>query len=113
VAKSKKIKVLSFAIFQGFLGTLLGLIAGIFYSFGGLIIDVLVSIGWIISSETPGLSYGTLLAFGALIGMPIIFAIGGFILGIVEALLFNWVARWFGGLDIDFENRSIKRKTPI
>lgn len=101
MARSKKIKVLSFAIFQGFLGTLLGLIAGICYSFGGLIIDVLVSMGWVTTSETPGLSYGTLLAFGALIGMPIIFAIGGFILGIVEALLYNLVGRWIGGLDLD------------
>jgi hypothetical protein len=101
MARSKKIKVLSFAIFQGFLGTLLGLIAGIIYSFGGLIIDVLVSIGWVTCSETPGLSYGTLLAFGALIGMPIIFAIGGFILGIVEAFLYNLVGRWIGGLDLD------------
>ena len=60
MARSKKIKVLSFAIFQGFLGTLLGLIAGICYSFGGLIIDVLVSMGWVTTSETPGLSYGTI-----------------------------------------------------
>lgn len=101
MARSKKIKVLSFAIFQGFLGTLLGLIAGIIYSFGGLIIDVLVSMGWITSSETPGLSYGTLLAFGALIAMPIIFAIGGFILGIVEAFRYNLVGGWIGGLDLD------------
>ena len=101
MARSKKIKILSFAIFQGFLGTLLGLIAGICYSFGGLIIDALVSMGWVTTSETPGLSYGTLLAFGALIGMPIIFYIGGFILGIVEALLYNLVGRWIGGLDLD------------
>jgi len=48
---------------------LLGLLAGILYSFGGLIIDILVSFGWITSSETPGLSYGTVFAFGALIGI--------------------------------------------
>jgi len=110
MARSKKIKILSFAIFQGFLGTFLGLIAGILYSFGGFIIDLLVSLGWVTSSETPGLSTGTLLAFGALIGMPLIGAVAGFFLGLVEALLFNFVAGWFGGLDIDFENRSIQRK---
>ena len=109
MARSKKIKVLSFAIFQGFLGALLGLIAGIIYSFGGFIIDALVSLGWITSSETPGLSSGTLLAFGALIGMPIIGIVAGFFLGIVEALLFNLVAGWFGGLDIDFK-KSDERK---
>lgn len=53
--------------------------------------------------STPGLSFGTVLAFGALIGMPIIFGIVGFFGGIVEALLFNLFTAWFGGLNIDFE----------
>jgi hypothetical protein len=30
------------------------------------------------TNETPGLGFGTVLAFGALIGMPVIFAIAGF-----------------------------------
>ena len=109
MARSKKIKVLSFAIFQGFLGTLLGLIVGIIYSFGGFIIDLLVSLGWVMTTETPGLSYGTVLAFGALIGMPIIGALAGFFLGIIEALLFNLVAGWFGGLDIDFKKNDERK----
>jgi len=99
----RKIGVFSFAKFQALLMALLGLIAGILYSFGGLLIDTLVSIGWITSQETPGLSYGTMLAFGALIGMPIIFAISGFIIGIIEAFLYNLFARLFGGIEIDFE----------
>ncbi|MFQ5677381.1 MAG: hypothetical protein ACE5G1_15945, partial [bacterium] len=77
---------------------LIGLILGILYSFGGLIIDALVSMGWITSAETPGLSFGTVLAFGALIGMPIIFATFGFIVGLIEAFLYNLFARWFGGI---------------
>jgi len=83
----------------------LGLVAGILYSFGGLVIDVLVSIGWISSASaaTPGLSLGTVLAFGALVGMPIIFATFGFILGLVEAFLYNLFTRLFGGIEIDFE----------
>jgi hypothetical protein len=64
MAKLKKIKVLSFAIFQAVLVSLIGLIAGILYSFGGLIYDVF----------TIGLNFGTALAFLALIGMPITFA---------------------------------------
>jgi hypothetical protein len=43
------------------------------------------------------------LAFGALIGMPIIFATFGFIVGLIEAFLYNLFARWFGGIEIDFE----------
>lgn len=104
--KIKKIGILSFAKFQAVLGVLIGLVCGILYSFGGLIIDAIVTIGWMTSTETPGLSYGTVLAFGALIGMPIIFAGAGFLLGIVEAILYNIFAKWFGGLKIDFKQKD-------
>jgi hypothetical protein len=43
------------------------------------------------------------LAFGALIGMPIIFATFGFIVGLIEAFLYNLFARWFGGIVLDIE----------
>jgi len=104
--KLQRIRIFALAIFQAILSSFLGLLAGILYSFGGLIIDTLVSIGWITSSETPGLSFGTFLAFGALIGMPVIFAIGGFLAGIVEAILYNLFAKKFGGLNINFNKKE-------
>ncbi len=105
MAKVKKIGVLSFARLQAVMMTIIGLIAGIGYSFGGLIIDMLVTIGWDspASASTTGLGFGTVLAFGALIGMPIIFATSGFILGLIESFLYNIFARWSGGIEIDFE----------
>ena len=104
MTKVKKIRVLSFAKFQAVLFALLGFLAGVIYSFGGLLIDTLVSIGWVSPAlaSTPGLSYGTVLAFGALIGMPIIFAAFGFMVGLIEAFLYNLFARWFGGMEIGF-----------
>lgn len=81
------------AKFQAVLFGLLGLIAGIVYSVGGLIYDL----------STEGLSYGSGLAFLAIIGMPILFAVIGFIIGVVEAFLFNVVARRFGGLKLNVE----------
>ena len=105
MAKVKKIGVFSFAKFQAVTMAMVGLVAGILYSFGGLIIDALVSIGWVSSSSasTPGLGFGTVLAFGALIGMPAIFAALGFIFGLVEASIYPWFARWFGGIELDLE----------
>jgi len=50
-----------------------------------------------------GLSYGTLLAFGALIGMPIIFAVIGLMVGIFEVLVFNICSKWMDFLVINFE----------
>jgi hypothetical protein len=92
-AKLKNIKVLSLAKFQAALFALIGFCAGIIYSIGGLIYDLV----------TIGLSYGTALAFLALIGMPLLSAVIGFILGLVEAFLYNIFAGWFGGIQLDFE----------
>ncbi len=64
--------------------TVLGLLAGIFYSVGGLIADL----------ATTGINQGTLLAFGALIGMPIIGAIFGITLGIVELIIYSTLAKF-------------------
>lgn len=105
MAKIKKIKVLSFMKFQAFLGLLFGLLAGVLYSFGGLIIDTLVSLEWISSSETSGLSFGTVLAFGALLGMPVIFMALSAILGFFEAVLYNLYVRSFGGIELDIDDQ--------
>jgi hypothetical protein len=103
MAKLNKIGVLSSAKLVVGIMALVGLIAGILYSFGGAIYDVLVSIGWTTSASTPGVGYGTALAFLALIAMPIIFATSGFLAGAVGAFLYNLVAGWVGGIEIDFE----------
>ena len=106
--KIRRLKVFPFALFQAVLVGLIGVICGILYAFGGLLMDTLVSLN-IFSPEsmsTPGLSYGTLMAFGALAAMPVIGAFIGFLTGIVEALLYNLFARWFGGLKINFELRG-------
>jgi len=76
----KKIKILQFAFFQAILVGLLGLVCGIFYSFGGAIYDLSIS---------GSFNQGTALAFNALIGMPFIGVTVGFFTGIVEAILYN------------------------
>ena len=84
-------------------GVVLGLIAGVIYSFGGAIIDTLVSAGWITSDETPGLSSGTALAFGALLGMPVIGGVAGLVTGVSGAWLYNSVASRVGGVKVDLQ----------
>ncbi len=94
MAKLKKIGVLFLAKLQAVTLAIVGLLAGILYSFGGFVYDVIT---------TGSVNFGTALAFLALIGMPIIFATFGFIIGLIEAFLYNLFARRFGGIDIDFE----------
>jgi energy-coupling factor transporter transmembrane protein EcfT len=103
MAKIKKIEVFSFVRFHALLFALLGFLAGFLYSVGGFVIDLLVSMGWITSVSTPGLSYGTVLAFGALVGMPIIFAVVGIVTGFIGAIMYNVFAKWFGGIGLEFE----------
>ena len=62
-------------------GGWLGLACAVLYSVGGLVIDL----------RTVGLNWGTLMAFGALVGMPLILASAGFMMG----WLWTVVARLF------------------
>ena len=91
----KKLDPVSLAIFQGRLFFLLGLASGIIYSFGGLIIDTLVSLEIISTSETPGLSSGTILAFGALVGMPAIGSLFGLITGYLQGVFVAIYKKFF------------------
>lgn len=73
----------------GYIGIKAGLVLGAIYSFGGLIIDSLVSMGYLSPAKmgTTGLSYGSILAFGALIGLPVIGGTIGAIIAAVSAMI--------------------------
>ena len=81
------------------------MLMGVLYSFGGLIIDTLVSLGWVSTDETPGLGYGSILAFGALIGMPLLFAAFGLVSALVGGILFNLFSKWLGWVKLDFDQK--------
>jgi hypothetical protein len=84
-----QLNLYSFAKFQSLVAALLGLICGFIYAIGGLFYDLSISLKLISSAHSPGLSVGTILASMAIIGMPIIFAFCGFLLGFIQAWLFN------------------------
>ena len=101
-----KIHILKYAKFQALICSFIGLGFGIFYFFGGLIVDTLVTLELsdpIIWDNTPGLSYGTLLAFMALFLMPLYTAAVGFLSAIVGAFLFNKLKHPFRNMDLNFE----------
>ncbi len=52
-----------------------GLACGVVYAVGGLVYDL----------TTVGLNWGTALAFMAIVGMPAIFGVAGFVLGALGA----------------------------
>ena len=55
----------------------IGLICGVFYAIGGFFVDLF----------TIGLNEGTVLAFGALLGMPLLFGAAGWACGFLGGLL--------------------------
>jgi hypothetical protein len=85
------INILSLAKLQAILFGLVGVLCGILYSVGGFIYDLF----------TDGLNYGSALAFLALLGMPLLFLIVGFVLGFIQAILYNLYAKLLGGFEID------------
>jgi len=54
-----------------------GLVCGVLYSVGGFFVDLL----------TIGLNWGTAMAFGALVGMPVMFGVFGFVVGALVAFV--------------------------
>ena len=104
--RSVGIRVLSFAKFQSLIGGILGGFCGFIYSFGGLVVDLLVSLNLLESAETSGLSYGTILAFGALLVMPVLGAFIGFLFGLAEALVFNLFSGWVKDVNLNFEKKK-------
>lgn len=65
----------------------IGLVCGVVYSFGGLVYDML----------TIGLNWGTAMAFGALVGMPLVFAAFGFLCGALGAILVGGITAVLDG----------------
>lgn len=106
--KAKTISILQFAKLQAYMLALVGIVFGIIYAIGGFIIDLMVTLNLVSSILTKGLSIGTLLAFGALLGVPTVFAIVGYLLGILEALLYNLSIRWFSAINFNIQLKADK-----
>jgi hypothetical protein len=97
--KLKKIRPLSLAKVSTIALAIFGLIMGIFYALLGNIIsklpaEALAQAG--ISSEM-GFLFGPV----AIIILPIVYAIMGFITGLIGAWIYNLAAKWVGGIEID------------
>jgi len=93
MGEKKSVNIFRFAKLQAILFTFPGIVAGILYSFGGAVYDIF----------TIGLNSGTFLAMTALIGMPLIFWLAGFILGALEAIVFNTIFNRFRIFDLHLD----------
>ena len=87
------IGVLFSAKLQALLMACVGLVAGVLYATIGAVYDLFKG----------QVGLGTALAFLAPFGMPIMFAVFGFVAGGLGAFVYNVLARWLGGIPMDMD----------
>ena len=77
---------------------------GILYGFVGLLFAPIFLLMSVIGAAADAPSSG-LMAFGAgaVVMFPIIYAVIGFIGGIIGAAIYNLVAKWVGGIEVEVE----------
>ena len=71
----------------------LGFLVGILYSVGGFLFEL----------STGTLNSGEALAFLALLGMPLLFALTGCVAGLILAPLHNLLARFGFGIELELD----------
>lgn len=89
--KLNKIGILSVAKVNAVVGAILGLIWGIFAAIGTTF------------AVLEGLGFMAGLGLWSIIVFPIIYALIGFIGGAIGAFLYNLVAGWIGGIEIELK----------
>jgi hypothetical protein len=82
-----------------------GKICGILYGIIGLLFAPIFLVMSMMSAALPDEQRTGLMAFGigAVVMFPILYAVIGFIGGILGAALYNLVAKWVGGIEVEVE----------
>ena len=76
-----------------------GVVLGILYGLLGLIAAPFFLLAAILGAKTSGAMAVGGIAFAVLI--PVLYAVAGFIGGIIAAFFYNLVAKWTGGLEFE------------
>jgi len=91
---AKKFGILSVANISALLYAIFGLIAGLF-------IALLSALFSAVGEDFTPLTFG--LGFFSIIVFPIAYGVIGFIGGVIGAALYNLIARWVGGIQVELE----------
>ncbi|QDV83598.1 hypothetical protein [Stieleria sp.] len=90
----KRLDVMSCGIMLGVLYALIGLLVGGLFS--------LMALGGVAAQGGDAMA-GLIGGIGAIILMPLFYGVGGFIGGVIGALLYNLCATFVGGIKFDLE----------
>ena len=95
----KKVGPLSCAKLSGALYGVMGLMFGAIVSLISLLGIGLGQMGNQAAGGVPSLIFGV----GAVVFIPVLYGALGFVLGLITAGLYNWIARGIGGLQVELE----------
>ncbi|MFQ5607713.1 MAG: hypothetical protein ACE5GA_07180 [Candidatus Zixiibacteriota bacterium] len=94
----KEVGVLSCAKIGGMVYGLMGLIGGLLFS-----MIAILGVGLGAAENELGDMFGVFMGVGAIIFLPVLYGIIGFVGGAITALFYNLIAGFFGGLEITLE----------
>jgi len=87
-------------------------VMGVLYAIGGLLVGALISVISIVGGAIGagagegGNPFAMLFGAGAIIVLPIFYGVLGFIMTLIGAALYNFVASLVGGIEIEVEQVS-------
>jgi len=82
-----------------------GKILGILYGAMGLLALPFFLIAMLVTSQMPAPQRGIFAAFGIgmMLALPVFYACLGFVVGVIGAAIYNVIAQWVGGLEVEVE----------
>ena len=101
----RRVDPVSCAKLMGVCYALMGLLIGAFFSL--LFAGLGSAMGATEGMEASGL-VGVIFGAGAIVALPIMYGIMGFVGGTIGALVYNAVAGWIGGVQIDIEPQAVR-----
>lgn len=83
----------------------LGKILGVLYGIMALLMVPIFLVMSLFSTQLPEGQRAGMFAFGVgfALFMPVIYAVMGFVFGVLSAWLYNLVAKWVGGIEVEVE----------
>ena len=82
-------------------------VAGLVYAILGVVAGVIVALiplfREFVTGHPPRTAFGTFLGAGAIVVFPILYGVAGFVTALISAWLYNLVAGWVGGVEVDIQ----------
>jgi hypothetical protein len=87
-------------------------VAGILYALLGVLFGVFMALFGSFFDAAGGGGFGGSFGVAAIFILPVMYGIIGLIGGLISAFLYNLVAGWVGGVEVEFEEEYLDDRPP-